>query len=259
VALVIGGVAKPAPATHSRLVSPIDMNSMRTVHKIALAKLAYWALHFARCGLAKTDHCLATRRKLNYDLDLSQGIDLSIFLLGRFELATSAALARKIQPGWTVVDIGANIGAHTLHMAELVGENGRVLAFEPTHYGYSKLLRNLHLNPRIASRVSAYQYFLGGEEVNTAPESVYASWPLRPASETHAKHGGQRKNTIGATASCMDAIWMQLGSPKIHMIKIDVDGFECDVLNGARAVIARDKPIFVLELSPYALESLASP
>ena len=85
------------------------------------------------------------RGGLRWMLDLDEGIDFSIFLLGSFEPDAVRCFEKRIKPGDVVLDICANIGAHTLRLARLVGSSGRVLAFEPTIYAYAKLRSNLEL------------------------------------------------------------------------------------------------------------------
>ena len=84
------------------------------------------------------------RRGLHWSLDLKEGIDLAIYL-GVYEPETIKELKHIVKPGDVVVDIGANIGAITLPLAEYVGVDGCVIAFEPTSWAYGKLQNNLSL------------------------------------------------------------------------------------------------------------------
>lgn len=222
---------------------------MKTLHKIALARAAYWALRIVH----RTDQVTTKRKGILYSLDLSQGIDLSLYLFGVFEHDTAAALRKHIRPGSTVLDIGANIGAHTLLLAKHVGDNGRVIAFEPTKFAYSKLSKNLSLNPDLQKRVTALRYFLAADNDAQAPESIASSWPLTGGSDLHPKHGGEPMALESTPARNLDSVIAELGSPHIDAIKIDVDGFECSVFSGAQSILARDKPFIVMELSPYIL------
>ena len=81
-----------------------------------------------------------------YQLDLNELIDRSIFYEGCFEPMTTAVINKYVNPGMTVLDIGANIGCHTLRLAKLVGKNGKVIAFEPMSWAYLRLKRNIELN-----------------------------------------------------------------------------------------------------------------
>src|SRR6266850_1982257 len=102
-----------------------------------------------RMAGAKNDLVVVQRGGLRWQLDLNEGIDFSIYLLGAFERSAISTYRRLIPPAAVVLDIGANVGAHTLHLARAVGEDGRVYAFEPTVYAFDKLQRNLALNPDI--------------------------------------------------------------------------------------------------------------
>ena len=137
---------------------------MRTAQKIAAAKLAYRVIHGLRALGGRGDETVVTRHGIRYALDLAQGIDFAIYLFGQFEPATAAAYARHVRPGATVLDIGANIGAHSLRLAQQAGPGGRVIACEPTAYGRDKLRRTLALNPALAPRVELIQCFLGARD-----------------------------------------------------------------------------------------------
>jgi FkbM family methyltransferase len=226
---------------------------LRTVLKIAAAKVLYRTIRAARRVAGRSDKVIATRCGLHYELDLSEGIDLAVYLFGVFEPATRDALAKYVKPGMTVLDIGANIGSHTLHLASRVGVAGRVYAFEPTAFAYAKLLRNLSLNPVLESRVFAQQCFLTGANIDDLPPQIHSSWPLVGGNDLHPKHLGAQKSTNGARAKTLDSILADKGDPIIHLVKMDVDGFECDVLSGATRMMSIHKPVFILELSPYIL------
>ena len=112
---------------------------MKTTHKIAAARAIYHAVHAGRLFFGQTDRAIVARDGITYDLDLAQGIDFAIFLGNIYERQTKAALRKLVSPGSLVLDIGANIGAHTLHLAKLAGPTGRVMAFEPTDFAFRKL------------------------------------------------------------------------------------------------------------------------
>lgn len=225
---------------------------MRTRHKLLLAKAAYRLVHGCRAIVGATDDVTVSRGGLRYRLDLSQGIDFALYL-GAFERATAAACARLVRPGFNVLDIGANIGAHTLHLARLVGADGRVFAFEPTRYAFEKLTRNLALNSELHPRVTAVQAFLGPRSGSAAPAAIPSAWPLAEGGELHAKHFGQSMSTGGAAATSVDDFLAAHETPRIDFVKLDVDGFECDVLGGAAAMLEHDRPTFVMEIAPYVL------
>jgi FkbM family methyltransferase len=126
-----------------------------------------------------------------------------------------------------VFDIGANIGSHTLQIAKFVGPEGRVFAFEPTAFAFTKQQRNLELNPELRSRVMAFQYFLSLQTASRLPEAIYSSWPLPRTSGVHTKHLGKAMATAGTTITSVDDIVKVHGIKRVDVVKLDVDGFEC--------------------------------
>lgn len=226
---------------------------MKTAQKIRLARAAYRVVHLARATAGQSDRCTVIRNGITYELDLSQGIDFAIYLGDIFERRTRAALRRLVTPSALVLDIGANIGAHTLHLANFVGPHGRVLAFEPTDFAFRKQARNLDLNPELAQRVIAYHCFLAAQDGAAVPRSIYSSWPLIEGNNGHAKHLGQEMPTESAGARSIDSVVSEQGNTRVQLVKLDVDGFECEILRGATALLQVSKPIFVMELAPYVL------
>lgn len=85
-----------------------------------------------------------------------------------------------------MLDIGANIGSHTLPLAQMVGPSGRVYSFEPTDYAFGKQRRNLSLNPELSKRVNALQSMLVGSPTQTKPE---AGHPFELAAGARGRSG----------------------------------------------------------------------
>jgi FkbM family methyltransferase len=248
----VSNVALTQPSIRSRLalIGP----TVKTAYKISIARMMYRAVHAGRTLFGRHDQEIVVRDGVVYDLDLSQGIDFAMFLGGMFERNTALALRKLVEPSSLVLDIGANIGAHTLRLAKLVGPKGRVLAFEPTDFAFRKLKRNLSLNPELASRVDAFHCFLTDRDVAGVPDAIYSSWPLTGKLGLHAKHLGSEMRTEAAVARSLDSILSERPDLKVRLVKLDVDGFECGVLRGATRMLRETKPIFLMELAPYALE-----
>ena len=230
---------------------------LSTARKIQVAKLASKGLIGARRLVGRGAQARVQRRGLNWDLDLQEGIDLSIFLLGAFEPSTVDAYSRLVRPGATVLDIGANIGAHTLPLARLCGSAGRVIAFEPTRFAFEKLRRNVALNPEVATHVSCQQVMLVGAEGAVLEDAIYSSWPLdrQRGNELHAEHKGRLMSTQEASAETLDSALSRLDVARVDFIKLDVDGHEPDVLSGARSTIAGSRPPILMELAPYVFRA----
>jgi FkbM family methyltransferase len=190
------------------------------------------------------------REGLKWRLDLEQGIDLAIYLFGAFERPTLNAYRKLVTHGDTVLDIGANVGAHTLHLARLVGDKGKVIAYEPTAYAVHKLRQNLALNPDLDAQVTVAQMMLTDSDDQIPEPEIYSSWPLDGEKDLHARHRGQFKSTEGSSASKLDSHLQSLNVNRIDFIKMDVDGFECHVLGGAMATLKNCQPAILMELAP---------
>jgi FkbM family methyltransferase len=227
---------------------------LTTKQKIFLAGLAQNLITNLRSPLGKGDKAAVRRGGLRWELDLSEGIDFSIYLLGAFEPGTARTLARLIGPGDVALDIGANIGAHTLGMAKSVGPSGKVFAIEPSDFAFTKLLRNLSLNPELATRVHPKQLFFSDDAIKSPPREIYASWPLQSDSSVHPKHRGRLVSMANAELETLDCFARQHQITRLDLIKIDVDGQEVPVLRGGLATLCRFHPMLVMELAPYLHE-----
>ena len=229
----------------------IAATMLRTKTKVWLAALAYRCIASGRAIAGKDNFATVRRRGLRWHLDLSEGIDFSIYLLGAFERSTAVTLNKLVNSGDVVFDIGANIGAHTLGLARSVGPAGRVFAFEPTGFAFAKLKDNLALNPELEERTHPWQIVLAAEPSELAQPEIYASWPLKKNSSVHPKHCGRLVATGGASVDTLDHFAEREGIDRVNLIKIDVDGQELQVLRGGLRVLKEFQPLLVIEISPY--------
>jgi FkbM family methyltransferase len=228
---------------------------LKSKQKIALARMAQAVVMGGRRSIGLGSSTQVTRSGVTWELDLNEGIDFSIWLLGSFEPETVRCYQRLVKAGDVVLDIGANIGAHTLLLAQLVGRTGKVIAFEPTDYAFSKLLRNRALNPELADRIQCLQYMLVESEAQESlTPSLYSSWPLKNDEDLHRLHQGRLMTTTGASAVTLDSAIASIEPDRVDCIKLDIDGFECGMLRGAREVLTRWHPVIIMELAPYVLE-----
>ena len=185
-------------------------------------------------------------------LNLRDGIQLSIYLFGAFERTTARALATLLPAAGVAVDVGANIGAHTLPMARRVGAAGRVIALEPTRWAVEGLRRNISLNPGPGPGHHRHSAALvaPGESLSDEYDS---SWPVSPAERRHAVHRGVPHSAEGSIALTLDELVAREALTRLDVVKIDVDGRELRVLRGAGSTLSTLRPSVVLELAPYAL------
>lgn len=191
-----------------------------------------------------------TRKGVRWSLDLDEGVQLALYL-GVYERATTKALARLAGRGAIVIDVGANIGAQALPLAQRIGSEGRLIAVEPADSAMARLRANFALNPALTDRVTLVHRALG-DVGDTAAGAYYARWPLAQAPGTHPVHQGSAERST-APGSTLDSLVDELGLARVDLIKLDVDGYELPVLRGASATLSRHHPMVVMEVCPYLL------
>lgn len=221
---------------------------LATESKIKLARVLYRLLKLA----GFQDNQLVTRAGVRFQLDLREGIDLSIFLFGGFQ--NHVVSVSPGVPDAVIFDVGANIGAITLPLARR-HPCAQLHSFEPTYYALEKLRRNLELNPTLAARVTVNPCFIGSTSGTTHEAQAYASWRLddTTGNEVHDTHFGLKMEAT-VTRISLDDYMAAKEIPQVHLIKIDTDGHEFEVLAGAQKLIANSRPRIVLEMCPYLLE-----
>jgi FkbM family methyltransferase len=185
---------------------------------------------------------VTTRYGLMEVIERDSIVSQALMMYGEWAQEELNLLGRFIQPGACVLDAGAFIGTHTLAFARMVGVAGKVYAFEPRREIFAYLQRNIALNG--ASQVRVCNVALGARlaRLAMAPldllhEDNFGGLALALSSETADE---ARYDVEIVTLDGMDL------SP-VDLIKLDVEGMESEVLAGAQAVIARDRPVIFAE------------
>jgi len=140
-------------------------------------------------------------------------------------------LFRHAHPGTCVIDVGAGMGDEVLDLSQLVGPDGFVLAFEPNPNAFAALGQTVAAND--LRNVRAVPQAVGAEKGFLSTQGGIASWTVRKMTD-----GGE--GAIPVTT--LDAVYAEhselFKSKGLSLIKIDTDGFDLDVLRGARRLLA---------------------
>ncbi len=158
-------------------------------------------------------------------------------------------LKKYIRGNTVVVDAGAHIGTHSIAMSHYVGENGEVWAFEPQRKMYRELVMNVMLNNR--KNIKVRHYALGNET------KVIEMCAMGCGNE-----GGTGMCLNGISVGDDNAYMRSLDSfnlTNVSLIKIDVEGAEDLVLEGARQTILNNKPVIVIEIAGGHVFETATP
>jgi FkbM family methyltransferase len=168
-----------------------------------------------------------------------------------YEPGIAALIRQHLDPERDFIDVGANIGYFTVLGASLIG-GGRVLAIEPSTAAHARLVANLARNG-MAERTIVFHGVASAqagelELHGIAGREEYAS--LAPIAHPAAE--GRAATLHRVAAQPLDALVEQHGLNP-GLIKIDVEGAEQQVLDGAMEVLRRFRPVVIAELSPALL------
>jgi FkbM family methyltransferase len=153
----------------------------------------------------------------------------SLFERG-YEGALSDALLELVRPGDCVWDVGANVGQYAGRLAELVGSAGRVVAIEPSPASCAELEKlRASAGPWLAVR----QLALGEHD----GEAVFSMEGGATGDRNHLAHPGQAGD-VRVRVARADSLLVE-GERVPNVIKIDVEGFEGEVLQGMDALLSR--------------------
>jgi len=168
-----------------------------------------------------------------HDLFISQSLDR----YGEWCEAELYALGQMVKPGDVVLDVGANIGTHTVFLARKVTDQGCVFAFEPQRLVFQNLCANIALNALV--NVIARQQAVGRRaEVIRLPI-------FDPRQSMNFGAVSVMGHADGEPVEVIRIDDLHLG--RCNLIKVDVEGMECDVLEGARETITTRRPVLFVE------------
>jgi len=145
-----------------------------------------------------------------------------------------------LKEGDSAIDVGANIGSHTIAFSQIVGKSGMVLAFEPERINFNTLCGNVAINN--IRNIYCFQNAVGSKlgtipvpELNIEKTENFGSLSLTKDYST-AHHYTVPMTTLDS-----------FGLSRVNFIKVDVEGMEIDVISGSLNTIDRCKPILYLE------------
>jgi len=179
-----------------------------------------------RLAMVKLDRRIAPVAMLNFD---------------DYERDETEMINKLVKDGDTVIDIGANVGWHSLNLA-LAKRNCKIYAFEPIPATYNHLLRNLELNA--IDNVKSYNYGFSDK----IGEFDFYYYPEGSGNASLANLSGRDSVTkINCKLSTLDC-FISESNLQINFIKCDVEGAELLVFKGGIETLKKDKPIIFSEI-----------
>ena len=170
--------------------------------------------------------------------------------LGVYEPYETELFRAHLKPGMHVLDLGANIGFHTIIAAGRVGAEGTVIALEPEPVNYSFLERNVQINK--FNNVTLCQMAAADKEGVLTLHVSDANKGKHSLVTDHA-HSGEFSTTVSVTSRRIDTLLAEQGITHIDLVKMDIEGAEPFALAGMPQLLSTSNLILFMEFSPRAI------
>jgi FkbM family methyltransferase len=176
--------------------------------------------------------------KLFFDPTTDIGFDLCV--TGGFEKGAISQCASFIRADGTVLDVGANIGVHTVHFSEFA-RFGSVICFEPARSTFEYLLRNVRQLSNVIPLNIALSNESGIRTFYVAADNAYSG----------LKDTRRKQISYEESIACFkgdDILFALTEGKRIDLVKIDVEGLEMQVLTGMREFVIKNRPVIFCEI-----------
>ncbi|MDJ0752663.1 MAG: FkbM family methyltransferase [Ardenticatenaceae bacterium] len=167
---------------------------------------------------------------------------------GVYEIKVTSYIEKLIKEGDFVIDIGANIGYHTMNFARLVQSRGRVFAFEPNPHNLE--LIELSKAENGFTNIKLFPYAVGNEE--TVLDLVIEGWQSNAHLFNQTDLNSRSITRIPVKVTKIDKALQ--GVEKLDFVKMDAEGAELMILNGMKETLKRHRPVIIFEFFPDYIE-----
>jgi len=200
------------------------------IHQTPLARLAEVP---NRSTLWHREHRVWGQRMASASFD--RWLYLRLHCAARIGAIERDSLQRIVRPGMTILDVGANLGLYTVLLSRLVGAAGRVIAFEPDPYHFALLSKNCALNA--CTNVEAHNLAIGRGRDRLVLHKEILNSGNHFLGSTGSPHSSSELE--------VDVVSIDEFLPTLQpdLVKIDVQGWELEVLCGMRQMLAANPNI----------------
>ncbi len=162
------------------------------------------------------------------------------------------AFSRYVHPGDFVVDVGGNMGFVCTILSELVGSTGKVVSFEPNPLTFKKLQQTTAINKLL--NVELHNLGCG-----TSASTAQLSWVSNSSGHCRILDPTENQSQLNLRTETIQIVrldeFLSVYPQRVAFLKIDTEGYEPGVLEGARGRITQDKPVIYIELAEDFKES----
>ena len=150
-------------------------------------------------------------------------------------------------------DVGANIGLHSLFASKRIGSEGKVIAFEPCESTYKRLVENVNLNK--PNNIYVFKLALGDNDCEMDMIKITSDTSKTYIRQVKSNNKDEIIEIVKLTT--LDNFIRNNNIKKIDYLKIDVEGFELNVLKGAITTLTNIIPAIIqLEIEPFNLKEI---
>lgn len=182
-------------------------------------------------------------------------LDREVIIKGCYDKPLHNFLEKHIKPSMVVFDIGANIGEITVHMAKLTGLSGRVYAFEPAPTLLKRLWENVTING-VDNIVIIHDVALSNENGNAMFSFAEIDMENRGMGSLVNRDNNVVSRELMVKNTRMDDFVLHEVIKRIDLIKVDIQGGEINLIEGALHTLDKLEPDIVIEVSPSDLACL---
>ena len=212
-----------------------------------------WFYERFHAGLAPSYRFAAIRldRGFRMNLDLEDPEQLKVYFYGHYHERYEAELVAQLLANDDVFwDIGANVGYFTLVAATALAGRGQIVAFEPGKNAYARLTENISLNPY--NNIKTYPLAVSDREGEAV---LHVSGDIADSSASLFAVAGDQAGQEVCRTIALDQFLAAEGLRAPTLIKLDAEGAELAVLQGAQGLIAQAAPMFLMEMEEKNLRA----
>ncbi len=204
------------------------------------------------CRPGESTRRLTSKFGDDFEVDFSSFLEWQLWAFGSYEEHFASLFRHLVRPGDRCIDVGANVGVHTVRLAKLAGARGEVIALEPDEELIRRARNNLILNHLTnVHLIQAAAAERSGEKVKLYRPDMLDSNKGRASLLPHTY-------LTGSAATVPTASIDDINDGPVALIKIDVEGCESAVVSGATRTIEKYSPSIIFEYAPELIPSTSS-